>query len=94
LLRQWLTTPPLHRNALRTAKKWLKTKRKDMNEQQELQKKIIPNKFCIHCVHKKRALLKHGAQIYCEMQPSAQSNSGYKTIKAHDYACGLYEQRL
>ena len=63
----------------------------------EKQKEIIPNKLCLHCVHRKRfALNEHSnkTQICCEMQPSKQSNSGYKTIKAHDYACGLYEQRL
>jgi hypothetical protein len=63
-------------------------------EEREAQKRIIPNRFCIHCEHKKRALLKRGAQIYCEMQPSPYSDSGYKTIKAHDYACGLYKQKL
>lgn len=69
-------------------------KRKDMDEQQELQKTIIPNKFCIHCVHKKRFSLGYKHQVYCEMQPSGHSLSGFRTIKAHDYACGLYEQRL
>ena len=63
-------------------------------EEREAQKRIIPNRFCIHCEHKKRALLKHGAQIYCEMQPSPYSDSGYKTIKAHDYACEKKKKKL
>jgi hypothetical protein len=63
-------------------------------EEREAQKRIIPDRFCIHCIHKKRFKLNYGSQIYCEMQPSKRSNSGYQTIKAHDYACGLYKQKL
>lgn len=81
--------PLLRRNALKTAKKRLKMEITDKKMLEEAQKRIIPNKFCIHCIHKKRA-----KKVYCEMQPSEFSKSGYKTIKAHDYACGLYEQRL
>lgn len=59
-------------------------------EEREAQKRIMPNKLCLHCVHRKR-MPRH---IFCEMQPSKHSKSGYVTIKAHDCACGLYEQRL
>jgi hypothetical protein len=68
-------------------------KRELTKEELEEQKRIIPNRFCIHCIHKKRFKLKSETQIYCEMQPSKRSNSGYQTIKAHDYACGLYKQK-
>ena len=63
----------------------------------EQQQKLMPNKFCLHCVHRKRFELNEKSkrvQICCEMQPSKHSNSGFATIKAHDCACGLYEQRL
>lgn len=63
-------------------------------EEREAQKRIIPNKLCLHCVHRKRNPDMFHAQIYCEMQPSKRSKSGFATIKAHDSACGLYEQRL
>ena len=65
----------------------------DKKEIEEAQKMIMPNKLCIHCVHKKRQKRKYKSQIYCEMQPSPYSESGFKTIKAHDYACGLYKQK-
>ena len=83
------------RNALRKAKKWLKLKDMQINEydEEEIRRKLCqltPNKLCLHCVHRKR-MPRH---IFCEMQPSKHSKSGYVTIKAHDCACGLYEQRL
>ena len=82
------------------AKKWLKLKvmdRKLSESELEKQKMLLRDKLCLHCVHRKSKIFhehtKH-RQVYCEMQPSVQSNSGYRTIKAHDFACGLYEQRL
>lgn len=62
--------------------------RKALNE-------ITPNKFCISCVHKKRVVVSEitkKTQVYCEMQPCKRTLCGYKHIKAHDYACGLYKQ--
>jgi hypothetical protein len=72
------------------------TKELSLFEEQQLQK-LRKDKLCLHCVHRKSIPLNEHSktkQICCEMQPSKHSNSGYQTIKAHDFACGLYEQRL
>ena len=64
--------------------------------EKELIKEITPFKFCLHCVYRKSLLAsKHSnrKRVYCEKQPSSKSSCGYKTIKAHDYACGLYKQK-
>lgn len=84
------------------AKKWLKRKiigkmtRRITKEERKKLNEILPNKLCMRCIHRKRFALSEytdRVQIACEMQPSPYSNSGYKTIKAHDYACGLYKER-
>ena len=62
----------------------------------ELMKEIVPNKLCMHCKHRKSMFVEKKSshkRVYCMMQPSNKSCCGYKTIKAHDYACGLYEQK-
>lgn len=72
------------------------TKELSLFEEKQLQK-LRKDKLCLHCVHRKSIPLNEYSQkkqICCEMQPSKRSNSGYQTIKAHDYACGLYEQKL
>lgn len=71
---------------------------KCMNDKtRELMKEIVPNKFCLHCKHRKSMFVEQHSkhkQVYCTKQPSKKSISGYKTIKAHDYACGLYQQKF
>jgi hypothetical protein len=80
--------------------KWLKSglNGKCMDDKtKELMKEIVPNKFCLHCKHRKSMFVEKNSKhkrVYCMMQPSNKSVCGYKTIKAHDYACGLYEQKL
>ena len=45
--------------------------------------------YCIHCKFKLRVKRK----IYCLQRPSNYSPVGYRVIKAHDDACGMYKQR-
>lgn len=69
----------------------------DENEIKEKINKITPNRFCISCIHKKRVVVSDitkRTRVYCEMQPCKRTTCGYKHIKSHDYACGLYEQKL
>lgn len=83
------------------AKKWLKPKVMNKEPKQltlfelEQQQKLMPNKFCLHCVHRIRFELNEKSkkvQICCEMQPSKRSNSGYKTIRVTDKACVNYKE--
>ena len=70
------------------------SEKKLTEEQKAALEMIMPNKLCIHCIHKKRRevnSISHRSQIYCEMQPSKKTACGHVIIKAHDYACGLYE---
>ena len=46
--------------------------------------------YCIHCMYK----LKKGRKLYCEQRPSNYSPVGYRVIRAHDDACGLYKQKM
>ena len=51
-------------------------------------------RYCRTCKHRKRFELNERSfkvVQYCELQPSNRSNSGYKTIKVTDLACGFYE---
>lgn len=50
--------------------------------------------YCCTCKHRKRyELNEHSLKVVqcCDLQPSNRSNSGYKTIKVTDLACGFYE---
>ena len=51
--------------------------------------------YCRTCKHRKRFSSKRSFKVvqYCELQPSNRSNSGYKTIKVTDLACGFYEPK-
>lgn len=51
---------------------------------------------CRTCKHRKRFLLNEYSNKVvqcCDLQPSNRSNSGYKTIKVTDIACGFYEPK-
>ena len=53
-------------------------------------------RYCRTCRHRKRyELNEHSSKVVqcCDLQPSNRSNSGYKTIKVTDRACGFYEQK-
>lgn len=50
--------------------------------------------YCRTCKHRKRyELNEHSSKVVqcCDLQRSHRSNSGYKTIKVTDLACGFYE---
>jgi len=52
--------------------------------------------YCRTCKHRKRfSLNEYSNKVVqcCALQPSNRSNSGYKTIKVTDVACGFYEQK-
>ena len=52
--------------------------------------------YCRTCKHRKRyELNEHSSRVVqcCDLQLSNRSNSGYKTIKVTDVACGFYEQK-
>ncbi len=51
---------------------------------------------CRTCIHRKRyALNEYTNKVVqcCELQRSKRSNSGFKTIKVTDKACGYFVQR-
>lgn len=51
-------------------------------------------RYCRTCKHRKRyELNEHSFKVVqcCDLQPSNRSNSGYKTIKVTNMACGFYE---
>lgn len=51
---------------------------------------------CRTCIHRKRyALNEYTNKVVqcCELQRSKRSNSGYKTIKVTDKACGYYKRK-
>ena len=55
-----------------------------------------PKNYCRTCAHRKRfALNEHSLKVVqcCDLQPSHRSNSGYKTIKVTDVACGFFEPK-
>lgn len=58
-------------------------------EYEELMCTRKAGKFCLHCNNRLRG---RGAR-YCLMQPSKLSKNGYRRVKAHDDACGLYKER-
>lgn len=49
----------------------------------------LVGKFCLHCKNRVHAS-RHQS---CLMRPSSRSENGYKTVRAHDDACGLYDER-
>lgn len=54
-------------------------------------------KRCRTCVHRKRYELNDFSSKViqcCELQPSKRSNSGLKTIKVTDVACGNYSEKI
>ena len=53
-------------------------------------------RYCRTCEHRKRyELHERSSKVVqcCDLQPSNRSNSGYKTIKVTDKACGFYEPK-
>lgn len=57
-------------------------------------KGLIPR--CRTCIHRKRyALNEYSNKVIqcCELQRSKKSNSGLKTIKVSDKACGYYKRK-
>jgi len=53
-------------------------------------------RYCRTCKHRKRFPLNaYSNKVVqcCDLQRSHRSNSGYKTIKVTDVACGFYEQK-
>ena len=51
---------------------------------------------CRTCKHRKRfPLNEYSNKVvqYCDLQLSDRSNSGYKTIKVTNIACGFYEPK-
>lgn len=53
-------------------------------------------RYCRTCKHHKRFTLNECSNKvvqYCDLQLSHRSNSGYKTIKVTDIACGFYEPK-
>lgn len=51
---------------------------------------------CRTCIHRKRyALNEYSNKVIqcCELQRSKKSNSGFKTIKVTDKACGYYNRK-
>lgn len=51
---------------------------------------------CHTCIHRKRyALNEYSNKVIqcCDLQRSKKSNSGFKTIKVTDKACGYYKRK-
>ena len=68
---------------------WQKVKDKDLLKL--LEEETL---YCRTCEHRKRfPLNEYSNKVVqcCDLQPSNRSNSGYKTIKVTDVACGFYE---
>lgn len=54
-------------------------------------------RYCRTCKHRIRFQLNERSNKIvqcCELQRSKRSNSGYKTIKVTNVACGFYEPRV
>ena len=66
----------------------------DLFEDLEAGEKAKP--YCRTCKHRKRyELNERSSKVVqcCDLQRSNRSNSGYKTIKVTDKACGFYEPK-
>lgn len=53
-------------------------------------------RYCRTCKHRKHfSLNEYSNKVvqYCDLQLSNHSNSGYKTIKVTNMACGFYEPK-
>ena len=53
--------------------------------------------YCRTCKHRIRFQLNEYSNKvvqYCDLQRSNRSNSGFKTIKVTDVACGFYEPKV
>lgn len=52
-------------------------------------------RYCRTCKHRKRFQLNECSKVvqYCDLQLNNRSNSGYKTIKVTNIACGFYEPK-
>lgn len=60
------------------------------------QQKNGEQKYCRTCLYRARyALNEFSPKVVqcCELLPSKRSNSGFKTIKVTDKACGYYKDR-
>lgn len=71
---------------------WQKVKDKDLLKLLEEE-----TRYCRTCEHRKRfPLSEYSNKVVqcCDQQPSNRSNSGYKTIKVTDVACGFYEPKV
>lgn len=54
-------------------------------------------RYCRTCKHRKRfPLNEYSNKVVqcCDLQRSRRSNSGYKTIKVTNMACGFYEPKV
>ena len=54
-------------------------------------------RYCRTCKHRKRIPLNEYSNKVvqcCDLQRSRRSNSGYKTIKVTNMACGFYEPKV
>lgn len=62
-----------------------------------LEKLEAEEHYCRTCKHRKRFQLNEYSNKVvqcCELQHSKRSNSGYKTIKVTNIACGFYEPNV
>ena len=62
----------------------------------DLLERSEPKNYCRTCKHRKRfELNEYSSKVVqcCDLQHSHRSNSGYKTIKVTDVACGFYEPK-
>lgn len=71
-----------------------------MNEQKVidlLERLEKETRYCRTCKHRKRFQLNEYSNKVvqcCDLQRSNRSNSGFKTIKVTDVACGFYEPKV
>lgn len=62
-----------------------------------LERLEVEEHHCRTCKHRKRfPLNEYSNKVVqcCDLQPSNRSNSGYKTIRVTDLACGFYESKV
>ena len=70
----------------------------EMREQQSVNELVLARQqeVCRTCVHRIRCELNpYSRKVVqcCELQKSKRSNSGFKTIKVTDKACGYYKRK-
>lgn len=69
------------------------SEQKIINFLERLEAEETQKHHCRTCKHRKRfELNEYSSKVVqcCDLQPSNRSNSGYKTIKVTDVACGFY----